>query len=189
MRLSLATFATLLALLAGAAAVAGAAGKAVLNDCTDDERMSRTYSQSDYREALDQLAADTDQYGNCRDVIRRAMLAAAAERKPGAPSKGSGRAGSSSADAGNVGSAPAEEQLRTATPKERRAVDRARDDAGTPVTVNHATVDPAKVGRVPGMSQASDLPAPVVVLLVLALAGLLALGAVRIRSLVHARRD
>jgi CHASE1-domain containing sensor protein len=38
------------------------------------------------------------------------------------------------------------------------------------------------------MSQVSDLPTPIVVLLALLLAGLLALGAVRVRSLVHARR-
>lgn len=190
MRLPLATFATLLALLASGAAIADASGKAALDDCTDDERMSKTYSQKDYRDALDELAADTDQYGNCRDVIRRAMLAAALTRKTGKAEKGSGGGDRSSpGNGGRVGSAPAEEQLSTATPKERTAVERARNDSAAPFEVNNAAVDPAKVGRVPGMSQVSDLPTPIVVLLALLLAGLLALGAVRIRSLVHARRD
>jgi hypothetical protein len=188
MRLALARFATLLALLAAGAASASASGKAVLDDCTDDERMSKTYSQSDYRDALDGLAADADQYGNCRDVIRRAMLAAAGRGKTGTPKKHSGSGDSSSTGGGAVGSAPAEEQLRSATATERSAVDRARNDAAAPLTVNDAPVDPAKVGRVPGMNQVSNLPAPIVVLLALLLAGLLALLAVRIRSVVHARR-
>ncbi|MEA2232803.1 MAG: hypothetical protein QOD83_2619 [Solirubrobacteraceae bacterium] len=189
MRSSLATFAALFALLACGAAIANASGSAVLNDCTDDERMSKTYSQKDYRDALDGLAADADQYGNCRDVIRRAMLAAAAApRKTGKAPKDPGAGDSSAAGDGAVGSAPSEEQLRTATAEERRAVDRARNDGAAPFTVNNATVDPARVGRVPGMSQVSDLPTPIVVLLALLLAGLLALGAVRVRSLVHARR-
>jgi hypothetical protein len=188
MRLSLATSATLLAVLAAGAAIANASSKAVLNDCTDDERMSKTYTQKDYRGALDELAADTDQYGNCRAVIQRAMLAAAGTPTKGKQAKDSGDDASSSAGGGAIGNARAEEQLRAATPQERHAVDRARNDAGGPVTVNNATVDPAKVGRVPGMSQASTLPTPIVVLLALLLAGLLALGAVRIRSLVHSRR-
>jgi hypothetical protein len=189
MRPSLATFAALLALLATGAAIANASGKAVLNDCTDDERMSKTYSQQDYRDALDGLAADADQYGNCRDVIRRAMLAGAAPRNTGGKAtKDSGAANPSRAGDRALGSAPAEEQLRTATAKERRALDRARNDATAPSMVDNATVDPAKVGRVPATSQASTLPTPIAVLLALLLAGLLALGAVRVRSLVHARR-
>jgi hypothetical protein len=188
MRLTLAIFATLLALLTSGVAIADAAGRTVLDDCTDDERMSKTYSQKDYRDALDQLAADTDQYGNCRDVIRRAMLAAAGARKPGGATKGSGGDGSSSGDGGAIGSAPAQEQLSTATPKERGAVERARNDSGPPSSVTSATVDPAEAGRVPATSQASSLPTPIVVLLALLLAGLLAIGVVRIRSLVHARR-
>ena len=188
MRLSLATFAMLLALLTAGAAISNASGKTVLNDCTDDERMSKTYSQQDYRNALGELAADTDQYGNCRDVIQRAMLAAAQTPAGDKPAKGSGGGSPPSAIGGAVGSARAEEQLRTATAKERRAVSRARNDSATPFTVDNATVDPAEVGRIPGRSQVSSLPTPIVVLLALLLTGLLALGAVRIRSLVHSRR-
>ena len=178
----------LVSLLAGPAAAALASGADVLDDCTDDERMSKTYTQEDYRGALDELAADTDQYGNCRAVIQRAMLAAAGTPTKGKRAKDSGGDASSSTGGGAIGNARAEEQLRAATPQERSAVDRARNDAGSPVRVNDATVDPAKVGRVPGMSQASTLPTPIVVLLALLLAGLLAFGAVRIRSLVHSRR-
>ena len=192
MRPRLAFLLALLALLAGGAAGAGASGTEVLDDCTDDERMSKTYAQRDYRDALDELAADTDQYGNCRDVIRRAMLAAAAGRKRG--SKGSSKggdggrgAGRSGDDAGAIGSAPAAEQLAAATPQERDAIDRARSDAA-PFATAGTQVDPDAVGRVPGPSRVSDLPAPLVALLVLLLIALLALAGLRIRDLVHARR-
>jgi hypothetical protein len=67
----------LLALLAGPGAAALASGRDVLDDCTDDEVMSKTYTQKEYRDALSQLAADADQYGNCRQVISRAQLSAA----------------------------------------------------------------------------------------------------------------
>ncbi|MEA2222982.1 MAG: hypothetical protein QOH83_1358, partial [Solirubrobacteraceae bacterium] len=48
--------------------------------------------------------------------------------------------------------------------------------------------DPAKVGTAPGVSQVSDLPTPLAVLLVLLVAGMLAVAGLRLRRLVHARR-
>ena len=178
---------TLLA-LGGPATAAVASGRDVLNDCTDDEVMSKTYTQKEYRDALAQLAGDTDQYGNCRDVIKRAQLKAAAggaKKKdttaPAAP------AGGSSGGSGAIGSAPAQEQLQAATPTERKAVQEARTTNG-PLELDNATVDASKVGTVPGVSSASDLPTPLVVALALLLVAALTLAALRIRSLVHARR-
>jgi hypothetical protein len=179
----------LVVLLPGAAALAS--GKDVIRDCTDDEVMSRTYTQKEYRAALRELAADADQYGNCRDVILRAQQAALA----GGPGKdkddnpdGAGGGGAKGGGAGAIGSAPAAEQLSSATKSERRAVEQARATRGRPVSFDNASVDPAKVGRVPGVGQVADLPAPLVVLLVLLLAGALAIGGLRIRRFVSARR-
>jgi hypothetical protein len=199
--------ATVLALLVPAAH-ALASGLDVIRDCTDDEVMSKTYTQKEYRDALRQFAADGDQYGNCRDVIRRAQAAAlAGGRKPsgneqdahkgggGSGGGGSGGGGSGGGPstgggggAGAIGSAPADDQLSAASPKERRAVERARTARSSPVSLDRARVDPAKVGTVPGVSQVSDLPAPLVVLLALLLAGTLAVAGLRLRRLVHARR-
>ena len=53
-----------LALLTFAAPALGS-GLDVIRDCTDDEVMSKTYTQKEYRDALRQFAADGDQYGNC----------------------------------------------------------------------------------------------------------------------------
>jgi hypothetical protein len=188
----LATF----ALLAGPAAGALASGRDVLDDCTADEVMSKTYTQKEYRDALAQLQGDTDQYGNCRDVIKRAQLKAAAAGGETRKSGGS-HAGApappppppSSGGAGAIGSAPAAEQLSQATPTERQAVDQART-AKAAVQLDNAKVDPSKVGTVPGVSRVSvsDLPAPLVVVVVLLLAAALALGGTRIRSLVRSRR-
>ena len=183
-----------LALLAGPASAALASGRDVLNDCTDDEILSKTYTQKEYRDALAQLAADADQYGNCRQVISRAQMRAAARRdrdsgaKAGAPAAGRDAGGGTGGGADTVGSAPAGEQLARATPAERTAVDRARADGGRRLQVNDTHIDPSKVGRVPGVSRVSDLPTPLAAVLALLLVAALALAAVRIRSLVNARR-
>jgi hypothetical protein len=182
---------TILALLAPAA-TALASGTDVIRDCTDDEVMSKTYTQKEYRAALRELAADADQYGNCRDVILRAQQAAlAAGKSKDRTHAGGGGAGGGSntgGGAGAIGSAPAADQLHAASAKERRAVEQARRTRSSSVTLDNATVDPAKVGTVPGVSQVSDLPTPLAVLLVLLLAGLLAVAGLRLRRLVHARR-
>jgi hypothetical protein len=183
---------TMLALLCAAAPAHGS-GLAVIRDCTDDEVMSKTYTQKDYRDALRQFAADGDQYGNCRDVIRRAQAAAAAGKKKSANgdanANGAGPGGGSTGGgAGAIGSAPAAEQLKQATAAERKSVDDARTAAPGAVAVDDGAVDTARVGTAPGLSQASDLPTPLVLLLALLLAGALAVAGLRVRRLVNARR-
>jgi hypothetical protein len=174
----------------------------VIRDCTYDEVMSRTYTQKEYRDALRELAADSDQYNNCRDVIRHAQNAAlATAKKPKSKDSGGGgssvaappaaatvRSGGRRGGAGAIGSPPAAKQLDSATKAERSAIERARTVAAGPVALDDARVDPAKVGRVPDVSQVSDLPTSLVVLLAALLAGALALAGLRLRRLVHARR-
>lgn len=198
MRRLLLTLTTLLALL-GPAAAASAAGIDVIRDCTDDEVMSKTYTQKEYRDALRQFAADGDQYGNCRDVIKRAQAAAlGAGKKPasggsggggtgGAAGGGTTGGGTTGAGTGAIGSAPAAEQLEKATAEERKAVDAARetDDA---LTLDNGTVIPANAATAPSTSGVTDLPTALLVPLALLLAGAIGLTAVRIRRLVHTRR-
>jgi hypothetical protein len=178
---------TLLA-LTGPASAALASGRDVLDDCTDDEVMQKTYTQKEYRDALKELAGDTDQYGNCRDVIKRAQLKAAAgsakkdSSTTAAPAAGADSGGGS----GAIGSAPAREQLAAATPTERRAVEQARTD-NQAVDLDNATVDPARDGTVPGVSRVSDLPTPLAVVIALLLVAALALAALRFRSFVNSR--
>jgi hypothetical protein len=193
---SLLAIATLVAVL-GFAAPAFASGQDVIRDCTDDEVMSKTYTQKEYRAALRELAADADQYGNCRDVILRAQQAALAGGKSrdegstdgaGAAGGGLNGRGGSNGGGGAIGSAPAGEQLTSATESERKALEQARATRGGPVSLDNASVDPAKVGTAPGVSSVADLPVSLVVLIALLLAGALAIGSLRIRRLVNARR-
>ncbi|HEV2777034.1 MAG TPA: hypothetical protein VGV90_15680 [Solirubrobacteraceae bacterium] len=187
---------TTLALLAVAATGPPALGSGldVIRDCTDDEVMSKTYTQKEYRDALRELAGDSDQYGNCRSVIQRAQAAAAAgKKKSGGGDAGTGPAGSStgggpSGGAGAIGSAPAAEQLQQATAAERDAVEGARKAAPGAVSLDDAAVDTAKVGTAPGLSQSADLPTPLAIMLALLLAGALAVVGLRVRRLVNARR-
>jgi hypothetical protein len=192
-RLRLTLF-TLLAVLA-APSGAHASGTDVIRDCTDDEVMSKTYSQKEYRAALRELAADADQYGNCRDVILRAQQAALAGGKSRDTTDGAGAAGGglnggggSNGDGGAIGSAPAAEQLSSATESERKALEQARATRGGPVSLDNASLDSAKVGTAPGVSSVADLPASLVVLIALLLVGTLAIGSLRIKRLVNARR-
>ncbi len=186
---------TLLVLLVVAPAPALGSGLDVIRDCTDDEVMSKTYSQKEYRDALRQFAADGDQYGNCRDVIRRAQAAAAGKKKSGAGASGNdaaaapaGGGGSPGGGAGAIGSAPAADQLQEATPAEREAVDAARTATPGPVSLDDGAVDTTNIATAPGVSQAADLPTPLVLILALLLAGALAVGGLRVRRLVNARR-
>lgn len=177
-----------------AATSAQAAGKDVIDDCTDDEVMGRTYSQADYREALAKLPADADQYGNCRDIIARAQEAAARRGASKGGSAADGASGAGATTGGGAGGAtpssskPAAEQLAAASQADRLAAEQAARDASTPALGAAARApSAADVGRAPDTSGSANLPAPVIALLVLLIAGALALGAVRLRSLVHAR--
>jgi len=188
---------TMLALLAVAATSSSALGSGldVIRDCTDDEVMSKTYTQKEYRAALRELAGDSDQYGNCRSVIQRAQAAAAAGKKKsgaggdaGSGAAGAPAGGGPSGGAGAIGSAPAAEQLEQASAAERKAVEDARSAAPGAVSLDDAAVDTAKVGTAPGVSQSADLPTPLLLMLALLLAGALAVAGLRVRRLVNARR-
>ena len=76
------------ALAAPAAALASPS--AVINDCTSNGRLTKTYSQSDYAGALKDIPTDVDEYTDCRDVIRRAQLGAAGGSGNGSSGSGGG---------------------------------------------------------------------------------------------------
>ena len=60
--------------LASALALAPAApasGTSVVTDCADDSRLDKRYTPADYKDALQNIPTDVDEYTDCRDVIRR----------------------------------------------------------------------------------------------------------------------
>jgi hypothetical protein len=61
-------------LLAAVVPAAGAATAAPITDCTAHGHLTQTYSPSQLRTSLAQMPADVQEYTNCYDVIRSALL-------------------------------------------------------------------------------------------------------------------
>lgn len=188
-------FALLLALgavLAGPAATAAASGQALLIDACRDEKVDGTYSQKDYVSALASIPTDGDEYLNCREVIRRAQLAAAARagRKDDGTGGGSGAAGAGGPGGSGSSAAPARsspgEVLDSASPAERAKL-AAAGRSSAPVQIGGRSVSPTATGLSPS-GAANVLPTPLLVALILLGAGLLAAAAHATRSRVLARR-
>jgi hypothetical protein len=180
----------LVALTALAApSAAQASGAAVIRDCGDDGKLSKKYSQSEYRDALRDLPTDVDEYTDCRDVIRDARLANAG----GGGGTGGGGTGGGAAGGGGIDDPTAgaggllTDPLKDASPAERDAVTRAVQGGGKPVTVGGKVVEPGQVG-LGALSNGGDLPAPLIGVLVLLAAALLAGAAIVGRRFVAARR-
>jgi hypothetical protein len=163
-------------------AAASADGGRVIRDCTDDGRVQGHYSQSEYRDALAHMPSDVDEYTDCRDVIRRAQLAAA---------RGSGGGNGSGGAKPPVSEPPAAgtDPLAAATPQERAGVDKAVATArSAPVKIGHTLLRPGTLGTRTS-SAVSDIPTPLLIALILVAAGALTLAGARIRGRVLARRD
>jgi hypothetical protein len=201
LRLSLA----LLVLLLVPAASAVASGRDVLRDCADDEVLSKTYTQKEYRDALSKLATDNAEYSDCESVIRRAQLAQAAGRNRNS-NQGSGNGsgstpGGGSSDGGGGGTtatpgdgqAPAVPQTRGSdplaalSPDERLALDEARTGGGKGIAGADAVVPPG-ASRAPDLTGSSDLPGPVTGLLILLAGALVLVTGARVRTRVLGRR-
>jgi len=90
-----------------AASAAASGGDDVIADCTKHGTLTRHYSQKDYEEALASLPADVDEYGDCRNVIRDAQVAGAANNSDGGGGGGAtGGGDGTTAGFSQPGSAP-----------------------------------------------------------------------------------
>lgn len=172
------------AVLLVAPATALADGEAVVRDCTDNGKLDKRYSQSEYRDALANLPTDVDEYTDCRDVIRKSQLGAAG----GDGSSGGGTTGGT----GGGGSLPglgSTVDPATATPQERAAIEQAaQKGASTPVTLAGEPITPEAPG-LQGLEGLSTIPTPLLVVLALLGAAGVAAGGVAGRRLVLARRQ
>ena len=174
---------TLVAAFAAAPAQAGYRDL-LIDACREDERVDGSYSQKDYREALDNLTDDHIQYTDCEAILRAAQLAAARKQSGGGLSSGS--------PIDNLIAGAGGDPLAGATPQERAAVEQevvqADKTGGRTLRVGGELVKPSSLGagRVVAAT-ASDLPTPL--LLALALAAITSLATLaaalipRIRSL------
>jgi hypothetical protein len=164
-----ALLAVLLALVALASAPAAFAdvGETIIQRCTHGQSLSG-FPPRAYRRALKELSADAEEYTDCASLIRRAELAAA--------SHGGGGGGL----AGTVAT--------VATPAEQRAVAHAAKAGSAPVRLDGAVVHPGVV-HASIASALSTLPTPLLAVLALMLAGLLATGAGAVRRRIRAGRS
>jgi hypothetical protein len=194
----------LLILCLAAPATAGAEGGVtkLLRDACSDEHIDGTYTQAEYKKALDALAADSDEYTACRDVLQRGRLAAlgAGKRRSansgggGAPSGGGGgtSGGSGSTGHGSSGSpsaAPASnaDPLASATPEQRKALAQVGKST-KPVDVGGQLVQPGALGLGQLSSSGRDVPTPLIAIIGLLAATALGVGGWWLWSRVLARR-
>lgn len=167
-----------------ALAVPGAASaspRQVLDDCNDDGALSRQYSNSDLRKALDDMPTDLAEYTDCEEIIGAAIT--------GGSDKGQGR-GSPGQGVGGAGAAdPGEQAARAQDAADLEALTAgASEDNGKKPTiqVGDEAVKPGSNGLFDLASASNGLPTPLLVALIalglLALAG----GFVALRGRVPA---
>jgi hypothetical protein len=193
----------LLILCLAAPATAGAQGGVtkLLRDACGDEHIDGTYTQAEYKKALDALAADSDEYTACRDVLQRGRLAAlgAGKRRSGngggggAPTGGGGgTAGGSGSGHGSSGSPSAAsasnaDPLASATPEQRKALAQVGKST-KPVDVGGQLVQPGALGLGQLSSSGRDVPTPLIAIIGLLAATALGVGGWWLWSRVLARR-
>jgi hypothetical protein len=196
-RLSLLT--TIVVLLALVPGVASASVQAIYDDCQDNGRLDKQYSNSDYRKALKEVPEDFDEYTNCSDLIRGAMAGVktsggsdnadnggggGSNPNGGGGSTGggsSGNAGPSDVPTGNgAGSVPVGPDGKPLNP----LID-AQEDERAQVTsaVSGEQIRPTAAGVRPGEAD-GELPTPLIVLLALVAVAGLAAGALGVKQLL-----
>jgi hypothetical protein len=161
-------------------ALAWASGDAVIKDCTNDGVIQGHYSQQDYKNALNNLPTDVDEYTNCRDVIKRAQLAAT-----GGGGGGGGTSGGSAVPVAPPGTDP----LAGASQSERAAVEAARNGgADKPIRIGGKLVQPGKLGF-GALGSPTTLPNSLIAVLVAIGIAAVAAAATYVRNRVVARRS
>jgi hypothetical protein len=145
-----------------------AAQASALTDCVRDNDLDRHYSNSELQKALDNLPTDSDEYGNCREILAGAITSGS--------DKGDNRPG----DTGPDGQ-PLSAKEQTDRQKDSAALADIAGDNGSPrtpsVDIGGETVEPGDNGVFDLASACNDLPTPLLVALialaVLAVTGLL----------------
>jgi hypothetical protein len=189
----------ILCLAAPAAARADSGATKLLIDACRDEHIDGTYTQAQYKKALEQLPSDSDEYTACRDVLERGRLAALGSKHKsggggggnagnagGGGTSGTGGGGSSSGSPASS-SAPAADPLASATPAQRKALAKAGQSA-KPVEIGGKLVQPGALGMGAISGSSHSVPTPLAALIGLLAASTLAGGAWWLWSRVLARR-
>src|SRR4051812_16236407 len=75
--------------------VSVASEQQIFDDCQDNGRLDKRYSDSDYRKALKDMPEDLDEYTNCSDLVRAGLA--------GVDTSGSNGGGTGGGAAGGTG--------------------------------------------------------------------------------------
>jgi hypothetical protein len=163
-----------LALVAPAGADEGAT---IISRCTHGQSIAG-FSQQAYRQALQELPTEVEEYSDCANLIRQAELAAA----------GGGRGGGGGAGGSFGGPASGPAIAIPLTPAESRAVKQALKTSAAPARVAGAVV---RAGVVPVSiaSALSALPTPLLAILAFMLACALTIAGGAVRNRVRANRS
>ena len=173
----------LLAAFAALAApgVASASPRQVLDDCNDDGVLSRQYSNSDLRKALDDMPTDIAEYSDCEEIIG-AAITGGSDKGQGRGSPGQGVGGAGAADPGEQAA-----RAKDAADLEALTSGASADERKKPsIQVGDEQVKPGGNGLFDLASASNELPTPLLVALIVL--GLLALagGFVALRGRVPA---
>jgi hypothetical protein len=155
-----------------AAPAAADVGATIISRCTHGQSIAG-FSQQDYRQALQELPTEVEEYSDCANMIRQAELAAA----------GGGGAGG-----GSFGPATGPVTAIPLTPAESSALKRALKTDAAPARVDGAVVQPGVV-PVSVASAVSSLPTPLLAILAFMLACALAVAGGALRNRVRAKRS
>ncbi len=158
----------LAAFLSIASPAAADVGQTIINRCTHGQSLSG-FTQQAYRQALQELPTEVEEYSDCANLIRRAQLAAAG---------GSSGAGTP----GATGTTPI-----PVTAAERSALNRAPKVAAAPVQVGNQTIRPGVI-HANVASALSSLPNSLLAVLAFLLACALLLAGRALRNRVRAHR-
>jgi hypothetical protein len=156
-----------LALAIAAPVAIGNVGQTIVDKCGKGEPFGG-YTQSQYKEALKDMATGTSEYSNCENEIRKAELAAA----------GGGT--------GSAAGTAASHTAITLSAAERKAVQGAHKRGSAPVQVGDEPIRPGVV-HADVASAVNNLPHSLFALLALLLAAAAVLVAGEVRKRVRAR--
>jgi hypothetical protein len=143
-------------------------GQTIIRRCAEGKPLGG-FTQADYRRALKEMSATTEEYSPCGEEIRKAQEAAAAGH--------GGTAGAAAAGATPI----------AATPAERRSLAGAATAGGAPVRLGGQVVHPGVV-HANIASAFSKLPDSVLAILAFLLASALTVGGTLLRRRFGGRR-
>jgi hypothetical protein len=156
-----------------AAPAAADVGATIISKCTHGQSIAG-FSQQDYRQALQELPTEVEEYSNCANLIRQAELAAA-----GGGGGGGGFFGGPAS--GPVVAIPL-------TPAEASALKQALKTDAAPARVDGAVVQPGVV-PVSIASALSSLPTPLLAILAFMLACAVVVAGGALRNRVRDKRS